>query len=359
MVQQARKTFGRSIGWSGLGRVKRASVLALGCLAMWVLTVPSAAVAKDRVRIATWNLSNLHHAAGQSVPGRDVVRSEEDYTWLRYYADALEADVVALQEIHSRAAAYRLFSPRRWTVLISGRRMRDFDIYDRTGEWPDGTIYTGIAVRNSFTVLRDEDVASLEVSHVDPETGVARPTRWAKEVEIERDGRRLVVLAVHLKSGCVVGGLGEAGLGGDVSAFEHPSDPDCTTAARQVEPLQNWIRARSEGDVPYVIMGDFNRAFDVKDEDDDLWRAMNQPLGDRQELVRFPDRKSATCWKNAPPARYYRNPIDFIVLDPRAAEWAASRSFGWVTYDTDLSVRAAQISDHCPAYLDLKWPGEG
>ncbi len=343
-------------------RAGRAMGLALGAfaLAASVFAVDGALAesalekGKDHVRIASWNLSNLHHEPGQSVPGRDVVRAPEDYTWLQFYAGQLNADLIALQEINSRAAGHSVLRRGLWTVEISGRRFKDFETFDLSGEWSSGSIYTGVGVRRGLEIIRAEDVPSLEVTHVDPRTGIARPTRWAKEVEVARNGHHLLVLAVHLKSGCFTGQIMDDKNGPDT--FEHPYDADCTTAARQVAPLQAWIREKSEGDLPFIILGDFNRAFDVHGDKDHLWRALNEALPGRSTFTRFPDGETSTCWKNAPPAPYHEKPIDFILLDPRASEWAVPGSFGEVPYDKSLASHYRRISDHCPIYLDLAWP---
>lgn len=305
------------------------------------------------IRLAAWNLSNLHHEPGQSVPGRDVVRSREDYKWLRYYADRLDADVIAIQEANSRAAIHSVFFAGRYTAYISGRRAQDLDTYDLTGDWPDAGIYTGFAVRKGITVTRVESVPALEILHADPDDGTRRPTRWAVELEIEHQGQPFVILSVHLKSGCAVGPLRDADRSYDTYVAE---DPDCTTLARQVAPLRAWIDRRMAAGIPFAIVGDFNRAFDATGPQGHLWQGMTQDLPDGGNLTRFPDGMTAECWKNAPPARYYTNPIDFIVLDDQARAMARPRSFRWVTFDKALAARADLISDHCPLSLDLTFP---
>lgn len=307
---------------------------------------------RDRttLRLAAWNLSNLHHEAGQSVPGRDVIRSREDYKWIRHYADKLDADVIALQEANSRAAIHRAFSRGRYNAYISGRKTKDLDAYDLTGKWPDASIYTGFAVRKGIKVTRVESVPSLEIMHADPRNGTRRPTRWAVELEIEHQGQPFVILSVHLKSGCSIGALKDAS-----TPYERyvSNDPDCTTLARQVKPLRAWIDEQLAAGKPFAIIGDFNRAFDVDGDRDHLWLGMTDNLAGGRSLTRFPEGRAAECWKGAPPAHYYTNPIDFIVLDDRAARMARPRSFRWVTFDTALAIKADLISDHCPLSLDI------
>ncbi|MGF1456388.1 MAG: endonuclease/exonuclease/phosphatase family protein [Alphaproteobacteria bacterium] len=328
---------------------------ALGAAVLSLLGTEPARAGDDTLRIATWNIANLHHMAGESVPGRDVVRSKEDYVWLRHYAYKLGADIVALQEINSRAAAHRIFGRGGWTVHISGRKALDMADYDLTGKWSEGSIYTGFAVRKNVNVVGVRDVRSLEVDHLDPRTGLTRKTRWAMELEVEKGGQRLVLLAVHLKSGCFTGTLKSDTEGYD--RFVNERDADCTTAARQVGPLRAWIETKLDDQVPFVILGDFNRAFDIKGEDDHLWQGLTDGLPRGATLTRFPNGQDATCWKNAPPAPYHRFPIDHLLFSPGAARLAKPDTFGWLTFDASLATKYGRISDHCPAHIDLDWSG--
>ncbi len=334
-------------------RVRRAGLAAVAALWAAFAAAPSAAD-HDTIRIATWNIANLHHAAGESVPGRDVVRSDEDYTWLRHYAYDLKADIVALQEINSRAAAHRLFGRGGWQVFISGRRSKDLDHYDLTGEWGEGSIYTGFAVRKSLNVISVKSVDALEVEHVDPRTGLSRKTRWAMELTVERGGQRLMLLGVHLKSGCFTGALRDAE--NEFGAFVSDRDADCTTASKQVGPLRRWIEARLDEGMPFVILGDFNRAFDVRGAEDHLWQGLTGGLPGGAQLTRYPNGLKATCWKDAAPAPYHADPIDHMIFSPAAAAMVVPDSFGWLTYDRSLAVRYGRISDHCPAYISLTLP---
>ncbi len=336
-----------------------ARALGLGCLALGACAVaatvaPAARADDDAIRIATWNIANLHHMDGESVPGRDVVRSKEDYVWLRHYAHQLGADIVALQEINSRAAAHRIFGRGGWTVYISGRKALDMADYDLKGKWQEGSIYTGFAVRRRINVVDVRDIQAMEVDHMDPRTGLTRKTRWAMELEVEKDGQKLVLLSVHLKSGCTSGALKSDSESYD--RFVNNWDADCTTAARQVAPLRAWIETKLADKVPFVILGDFNRAFDVKGDQDHLWQGLTEGLPAGATLARFPNGLDATCWKNAPPAPYHRFPIDHILFSPHAAPLAKADSFGWLTYEPTLATKYGRISDHCPAYIDLDWP---
>jgi len=60
----------------------------------------AAAQAETTVRVAAWNIANLHHTTGFEVrSGIGTRRTDSDFTTLERYAGQLDADVIALQEI--------------------------------------------------------------------------------------------------------------------------------------------------------------------------------------------------------------------------------------------------------------------
>ncbi|MDT9096757.1 hypothetical protein RSW32_25875, partial [Escherichia coli] len=48
-------------------------------------------------------------------------RTDADYAAVRAYVDAMAGDVIAFQEVESRAAAERVFDPSRYDVVIEAR----------------------------------------------------------------------------------------------------------------------------------------------------------------------------------------------------------------------------------------------
>ena len=78
---------------------------------------PAASGSPAALRVATWN---MEHLAERNDSGCRP-RGDADYAAMRAYADALDADVIAFQEVESRAAAERVFDPVRYTVAIEQR----------------------------------------------------------------------------------------------------------------------------------------------------------------------------------------------------------------------------------------------
>ena len=69
------------------------------------------------LRIASWNMEHLAERDGEGCSPR----TEADYARLRDHAAALGADVIAFQEVQSKAAAERVFDPAIYDVVMSGR----------------------------------------------------------------------------------------------------------------------------------------------------------------------------------------------------------------------------------------------
>lgn len=70
------------------------------------------------LKVATWNIEHLAEKDGEGCRPR----TEADYALLRRHADALNADVIAFQEVQSEAAARRVFDPQRGFQAPVGTR---------------------------------------------------------------------------------------------------------------------------------------------------------------------------------------------------------------------------------------------
>jgi hypothetical protein len=190
------------------------------CVIATFAVLPPFARADDAVRVAAWNMNNLHYEVGVPLREGAPARSEADYAILRKYAALLNADIVALQEVNGPRAAAMVFSESDYTLHFSGRYVEDVE-----GSRDSDRIYEGFAVRRGvFDAITKRNVPELGVQHTD-----GRSVRWGTELLVERNGRRLVLMSVHLKSGCAEGSL------------ENTNKPNCMTLAKQRAPLNRWI----------------------------------------------------------------------------------------------------------------------
>jgi endonuclease/exonuclease/phosphatase family metal-dependent hydrolase len=281
--------------------------------------------------MATWNFNNLHYITGEPLRSEAPARSEKDYALLQEYRMRLNADIVALQEVNGPRAASRVFPTEQYDLYFSGRYVEDL----ATGQESDH-IYTGFAVRRGvFDAVTKRDYPDLSVKHTD-----GRPVRWGTELLVERHGKPLRLLSIHLKSGCSQGRL------------DTPTTDSCITLAKQRVPLEAWIDARATERLPFIIAGDFNRAFDKFDQTDHLWSEIDdgQPAG--LDLWRVPFRRESNCWRDT--SLHHKDPIDFLVFDQRTWQLVDRQSFQEITYDrVDQDVNRKTPSDHCPIVVEV------
>ena len=300
--------------------------------------------AKDTLRIATWNLEWLiapedFQALAKSCLPRDASpgtrerfipcnvareheRSNLDYRALARYADLLDADVVALQEVDGPKAARRVF---RNHVFCFSRRA--------------GVQNTGFAIRKGVPHRCGEDVVALSLGD--------RVRRGAELIVYPGSAREFRLLSVHLKAGCPRRPLDSGGS-------------DCETLAKQVPELERWIDEQAAAGRRFGLLGDFNHdllgfegpARNSQGQLRHFWAEIDDgnPAGaDLQNVA------EGQAFINCSPSQNYRSYIDHVVLGTALAEWRVPQSFVRITYDA-ADARQRKLADHCPLGVDLRLP---
>ena len=278
----------------------------------------------DELKIATWNIywlgDNKHNK-----------RTEKDYEKLQLTAQELDADIVALQEVGSVEDARKVFG-------------NDYSYHFSTR---DAEQRVGFAVRNSANLQASAtEYRALDVGRV----------RYGMDLSVARDGKTLRLLAVHLKSGCFQQDLSPQAVAQmpASSSREQYRKRSCRKLANQVAPLEAWVDERAAGNQPFVILGDFNRRFDAElrqgfGEQAGVWTAIDDPMQSGADLSRVNAGQSPRCWNSK-----FKDYIDHIIVDPRAAKLVKADSFGEVVYDAiDYRASYKRLSDHCPIYATL------
>lgn len=270
-----------------------------------LLCGPASAKKPVRLRVATWNIEWLHDEAGKG----NVKRSKADYRRLQRYAKDLRADVVALQEVRGARAARRVFDPAEYVFYFTrGKRQQR----------------AGFAVRRSLGAFKVHgDLSSLDVGGL----------RAGADITITVGRRKLRLLSVHLKSGC---------WGGDL---QRPGKA-CRKLRAQVKALERWIDARAAEDVPFIVLGDFNRRFERGEA---FWQEIDDGEPENADLTRVTEGRRNNCWGGK-----YPKFIDHIVLDRRASGWVVPRSFREHLFDKRHRRHKDVLSDHCPISVVLR-----
>ena len=277
------------------------------CCAALALLLASPGAAFE-LRIVTWNLEHLADTNGEGCVGR----TDADYSALAERIDALGADIIAFQEVENSAAAERVFDPERWSVEVSSRPIPVSDTACRgRPEALLGHLATGIAVRKGWEYRRNTDFSAL--------AGGNPFLRWGTDLTVQRGGRELRVLSVHLKSGCW-------------SARED-SDPSresaCETLREQMETLAGWVAERNEEGDAFVVAGDFNRRLAAPD--DWAWAL----LGDESPSLSLPtEGRISRCDERFPEF------IDHLVFN-------ADSSVSTVLGSFEEGERSTPHPDHC------------
>jgi endonuclease/exonuclease/phosphatase family metal-dependent hydrolase len=236
-------------------------------------------------------------------------RTDADYAAMRAYVEDLGADVIAIQEVESQAAAERVFDPAIYTVVIEDRIGTD-----RGGECRGqagltiNAQRTGFAIRKGVQFERQPDFTAVQVGNPDLRSGVDLIVR-------PRGGDPIRVLSVHLKSGCSSGDRNEA----------------CPVLFQQVPVMEQWIDQRATEGVRFAVMGDFNRRLGMSN--DAVWADWDDSSPANADLALASGDQSARCNPR------YRDFIDFIVLDRRAT--GGLRGFEEKTFE------AESLADHC------------
>jgi endonuclease/exonuclease/phosphatase family metal-dependent hydrolase len=270
-------------------------------LALVLAPTPSWA---DSLKVATWNIEHLRDGFGEG----PNPRQQADFDRLKAYANILGADVIAFQEVENETAAERIFDPAEYRILVSER---------------NHTQRTGFAVRRTLAVTRNPDLTALNTSG---------GLRHGVDITVTVGGQLIRMLSVHLKSGC----------------FDRPltyNSDACQKLHQQVPVLEGWIDARAAENIPFIILGDFNRRFDAPQEG--MWEEIDDGNPLNADLWRITEGQEPLCWE-----REYAQFIDHIVFSRRAARWIDPYIFEQIIYQEDDALKDS-LSDHCPIAVTL------
>lgn len=267
------------------------------------------------IKISTWNLDwlTLRQTGDPALPADVHTRSQGDFAALAGYAQKLDADIVAFQEVDGPQAAARLFPPDRYNLVLTHD-----DVIQRVG----------FAIRRGIAFHQNPDVTGLV-----PYKHAKFPLRSGADVTLTIDGHELRLLAVHLKTGC----------------WDVPLSTGkyaCRTLDRQIPPLKAWIEARDDAGTPFIVLGDFNRVMDGPDRfHDEIDPDAGQPLALARPYAGF----ASPCWGG-------EHFIDHILLGGPARAWLVPHSLDVLVYRQTARAWKDRLSDHCPVSVRLQIP---
>jgi endonuclease/exonuclease/phosphatase family metal-dependent hydrolase len=134
----------------------------------------------------------------------------------------------------------------------------------------------------------------------------------------------------HLKTGC------------SHQPLPKTRDRACLELRDQIPVVAEWIAAREQDGVAFIVLGDFNRRMDGRD-------TLLSELRRAAPLVRATEGRSSPCWGA-------ENFIDHILAGGAASVWMRPDTLRVLTYrETDLSMKD-RLSDHCPVSVRFDVP---
>ena len=149
--------------------------------------------------------------------------------------------------------------------------------------------------------------------------------------------REFALLSIHLKSGCSRDRL-------------DATRPACQVLTRQVPVLERWIDARAAENMPFGVLGDFNRDLRREPIESSLWLDLDDADPPAADLVNTAEGQP---FENCLPSQTFSGYIDYIVLGREMARRMVPDSFGRALYrDKDAARR--KLSDHCPVFIRLR-----
>jgi len=265
------------------------------------------------LKLTTWNLNWFTtNATPTERPADAPHRTPSDIAALRTYADKLNADVIAFEEVDGATSAARLFPPEQYNIIT---------IHEAVAQ------QVGLAVRRPITVTQQPDIRALDT---EPPDAPFRLRYGLDAILSLPGGATLRVLAVHLKTGCIT------------DAIPTSTRRACALLARQIAPITAWLTARAAEHVPFALLGDFNRDFDQPE-------AVSTAITQAAPVLRATAGTSDPCWAGGAF-------IDHIFLGGAARAWLVPNSLRVLTYADRDPANKDRLSDHCPVSITLNPP---
>jgi len=137
---------------------------------------------------------------------------------------------------------------------------------------------------------------------------------------------------VHLKTGCNHDRL-------------NSGRRECDVLRAQLPALQGWITQRRQEGVPFVVLGDFNRRMEGRDE---LLAALNASA----PLLRATEGRASPCWGG-------NSFIVHILAGGAARAWMQPDTLRVMVYRETGEAAKQQLSDHCPVSVRFRLPDGG
>ncbi|ORT52652.1 hypothetical protein ST37_01925 (plasmid) [Vibrio sp. qd031] len=287
-------------------------------ISSFCLLILARPVTAQTIRIGSWNLEWLTSHGVDKFPQSQ--RQGEDFKRLSDYAIALDAPIIALQEVNDIEAATQVFGSSYQIVLSSRSQAKHSAL-----QFNDINQYTGFALHHSVQLVANPPDLTLSSTP-------SQKLRFGTYIIVRHKQQNVHLLSVHLKAGC---------------QKARTSSRSCNVLAEQADQLNGWIQQRIEHNQPFILTGDFNHQLSYPND----W-VMARIVADTNQEISLDSRQSeATCAvkSNRDPNQTYRYSylIDHM-LSYKLKKHSSTQQQNYALKD----VINYQMSDHCPIVTD-------
>jgi 5'-nucleotidase (lipoprotein e(P4) family) len=185
------------------------------------------------LKVATWNVEHLAFPSDSGCRAR----SEDEIAAMREYAERVDADIFALQEVASEQAVRQIFPEVNWQVLMSPRENSEPYVCRESGK-------TSTQQKVAYAVKKTVAINSVKALST---LGLNMPgLRYGLELNVDTELGPISILNVHMKSGCFV------------DNYTRSDREACAVFAQQAPILDAWIEEKERSKLQYMVLGDFN-----------------------------------------------------------------------------------------------------
>jgi len=272
---------------------------------------------QTQIKVATWNMEHLAYPSNTGCKPR----TPKDILKLKNYANQLDANIIALQEVASRSALKAIFPEKEWQIILSERA--DSPKYECRGNG-----LTSTQQKVAFVVHKS--IPIITVNHNDQFNLEIPGLRNGLAITVNTTLGETEILNLHLKSGCFV------------NDYLNNNKHACQILAEQVPILDSWIEQRESTDSPYIILGDFNHRLSTPKNH--MFQVLNNNSNKKESSLHLTTEKLTGCHPR------YPVPIDHIIMGGNQTK-IIQKSASVHNYK-DMN-EDAMLSDHCAISITL------
>lgn len=276
--------------------------------------------------LMSWNMQWLSIS-----PESPIIRSAADYQALQQLFTTYSPDILAFQEVDSIEALYRVIDQQHYKIYLSTRAKSSQDSFKINNQ------YTGFAIKHNIVTEDIIDLSQLSSPAIMTDTSMPfnHKLRYGSIVRITVDKQPIVLLNLHLKSGCFT-----------AKQLAQQKRKSCKTLAQQLKLIKYWVNTQQVRSQSFIIVGDFNHR--IKSDK----KFINKITDDPTSIHHISASINANCRvklvRRVTRYRTYRTLIDHLFATTNIKALSQRQ----IQYNKQ-QVSQFTLSDHCPLLFTL------